>query len=212
MSRVAIALGASLTVLAIAIVLTLAHAPMTVARANGVPKQEEVIAFTSHGAAYCQAGELLPKGTAALRLSLSVVTGPRISLSVRSAGRIMTSGVRAAGWTGRVVTVPVKPLTHTVSDATVCASFQLRHESLIVFGKQSSKATAAHNGRQALYGRMWIEYLRPGTSSWASSIASIARHMGLARADEGTWIAFLALALTLAVAVLASGLILKESA
>jgi hypothetical protein len=212
MSRVRVTLGVSLTLLLAAIALTLAHAPLMVARANGKPKEEEVIAETNRGATYCQADEVLPKGTTAIRLSLSTATGPRISITVRSGGQTLTDGVRGAGWTSRVVTVPVRPLARAVSNATVCASFPLRDETLITYGQRTSHAAAARNGAQALAGRMWIEYLRPGHRSWASSLSSIAHNMGLARAGEGTWIAFLALAMTLSVAVLASYLILRESA
>lgn len=210
MRRVKIALVAGLTLTAVAIVLALAHSPMSVARTNGTPETEGRIAFTTSSADYCQGGELLPHGTSAIRLSLFAFIGPRVRVVVSSGGRPITSGERGSGWTSRVVTVPVKPLPHTVSGVMVCASFHLHNESLTVFGKASSRVSAAHNGRKALRGRMWIEYLRPGTSSWASLAPSIVRNIGLGRTPAGTWIALLAIALLAAVAVLASSLIVRE--
>jgi hypothetical protein len=55
-----------------------------------------------------------------------------------------------------------------------------------------------------------MEYLRPQPKSWWSLASSIAYRMGLGRAVGGTWIVFLALALTLAVALLALRLTLRE--
>jgi hypothetical protein len=210
MRSVKIALAAGLTLLAIGIGLTLLHSPMSVAHANGVPLEEDEIATTNKSATYCQAHELLPGGTSAIRISLNAFTGPRVRLVVTSGGQSITGGERGSGWTSRVVTVPVKPLPRTVSGVTVCVSFRLRDETISVFGRTTPRATAAHDGRQTLRGRIWIEYLRPGERSWASLVPSIARRMGLGRAAAGTWIVLLALALLAAVAVLASSLVLEE--
>ena len=57
---------------------------------------------------------------------------------------------------------------------------------------------------------MWIEYLHPGTRSWLSLAGEVARHMGFGRAGAGTWVVFLALALLVAAAGLASRLLLRE--
>jgi hypothetical protein len=205
-----IALVAGLALLVLAIGVALARSPMTVARRNGTPTQEERIAYTTAGADYCQGQELLPRATTAIRLSLFAFAGPRVRVLVSSGGRTITSGEAESGWTSRVVTVPVKPLAHSVSGATICASFKLRDEALTVFGKASAPAVAAREDGQALPGRMWIEYLRPGTRSWASLVPSIVAHMGLGRASSGSGIALLALALLVAVAVLSCRLVLRE--
>jgi hypothetical protein len=212
MRRVTIALAAGLSLLAAAIGVALAHSPAVVARKNGTSLKEDRIADTSQRARYCQAGELLPAGTTAIRLSLSAYTGPRVSVSVKAAGRTVTGGERGSGWTGRVVTVPVKPLPRAVPAATVCASFAPRDEHMILFGEATPRTVAAHDGPQALAGRMWIEYLRPGSSSWASLAPSTARRLGLGRAAAGTWNALLVLELLAAIVVLAATLVLKELA
>jgi len=210
MREVRIALVVGLTLLAIAIGVTLARSPMSVARTNGTPSQEERIAYTNTSASYCQADELLPSATTAIRLSMFAFSGPRMRVVVYSRGRAITSGERESGWTTRVVTVPVRPLARDTANATVCASFRMSHEALTVFGKATPRAIAASDGRKALPGRMWIEYLRPGTRTWASLVPTILSHMGLGRASSGIGIVVLALALLAALVVLASRLVLRE--
>ena len=196
MRRVRIALVAGLTLLAIAIGSTLAHAPMTVARTNKIAGQpEEAIASSKEGSSYCEPGETLPRGTSALRIWLDAVYGPRVTVEVSADGRPITSGVRGSGWVGGSVTVPVRALPRTVSGTRVCVSFAAQDETVVVQGNS---------------GRMWIEYLRPGSSSWASLVSSTARRMGLGRAGAGSWVVFVALALLAAVVVLASRLVLGE--
>jgi hypothetical protein len=210
MHRVTIALAAGLTLLVVGLCVTLAHSPVIVARTNGPDFKEESIAFTRYGATYCQANELLPQGTSAIRLSLSSFTGPRVSVLVSAGGHPIASGERGSGWTSRVVTVPVRPLPRAAPGVTVCASFRVNDEAVTVFGKPTPATIAAHSGGRALPGRMWIEYLRPGRRSWASLAGSTAHHMGLGRAVAGTWIVWLALALMAAVAAIASRLLLRE--
>jgi hypothetical protein len=211
MRSVRIALVAGLTLLAVAIALTLLGSPLSVAATNRPPGGEaQQIASTRGGGDYCQAGETLPRGTSAIRVSLSASIGPRVRLAVSSGGRELTSGAEDPGWTGLVVGVPVRPLARTVSAATVCVSFHVAHETVALLGQRTPAASAARAGRAALAGRMWIEYLRPGSRSWASLAAAVVRHMGLGRAWSGSGIVFLALALLVAVGVLASALVLVE--
>jgi hypothetical protein len=210
MQRVTVALAAGLALLAVAIGLTLLHSPRSVAASNGSPLEENRIALATRGATYCQAHELLPARTSAIRLSLLAFAGPSVHVVVLAGGHQITSGVQGSGWTSRVVTVPLRALPHAVPDVTVCVSFSLHDEHVFVFGEPTSAAMAAHDGNRALLGRMWIEYLRPGTRSWASLAPTIVDHMALGRAVSGIGIVFLALALLVAIAVLTSGLALRE--
>src|SRR5271155_2464955 len=121
MRSVKVALAAGLTLLTLAIGLTLLGSPVSVARTNRPPgKPEEVIASTTRGASYCEPDEVLPRGTSAIRVWLVAEAGPRVSVVVYSGGRPITSGERGSHWIGGSVTVPVRPLAHTVSHATVC--------------------------------------------------------------------------------------------
>ncbi|MCW3017764.1 MAG: hypothetical protein JWN10_72 [Solirubrobacterales bacterium] len=211
MRGVQVALGACLTLLAVAIGLTLSRSPATVAATNKPHgQQEKPISSTRRPTSYCQAGETLPRGTSAIRISLGASIGPRVSLLVSAGGRAITSGEQDSGWTGWVLAVPVRPFSHTVAGVTICASFAPTHETLVLFGKPTRTAVAAREGGRPTHGRMWIEYLRPGTRSWASLASSVVRDMGFGRAWSGSGIAFVVLALLAAVAILASRLVLTE--
>ena len=116
MRSVKVALAAGLTLLALAIGLTLLGSPMSVARANRPAGQpEEPVASTTQSAHYCEAGEVLPSGTSALRIWLEAAAGPRVNVAVYSNGRLVTDGHRGSDWIGGSVTVPVRPLSRTVS-------------------------------------------------------------------------------------------------
>jgi hypothetical protein len=211
MRRVTVALVVGLTLLAITIGLILAHGPMMVAGTNRPDGQpEEAIAASHEYSSYCQAGETLPQGTSALRVWLDTIYGPRVEVAVSSHGRHLTGGKRGSGWVGGSVTVPVKPLPRTVSGVTVCVSFRVRDETVVVQGNETPAASATREGGRALPGRMWIEYLRPGERSWASLVAATARRMGLGRAAAGTWIVFLAIGLVVAVVLLTAMVVVKE--
>lgn len=204
-----IALVAGLALLGVAIGLTLSRSPMTVAASNKSASNVEELASVSQSSSFCQAGETLPRGTSAIRPWLSAAAGPRIRVVVYSHGRAITGGRRGSNWIG-TPTVPVKPLARTFAGVTVCMSFALRNERVIVEGNATHPAAAAQEAGQPLPGRIWIEYLRPGGRSWAALAPDVIRHIGFGRAFSGTWIAYLALALALAVAALASSLVVKE--
>lgn len=211
MRSVQIALAAGLAVVCVAVGLSLLRSPMSVAATNRPSgESEQPIASTDRGASYCQPGEALPRGTTAIRVWLDASYGPRVRLAVSSGGHPVTEGEQA-GWTGGSVTVPVKPLPHAVSDATVCATFHLHDETVIVQGNTPAPGRqAARMGPHSTGASMWIEYLRPGSRSWASLAASVFGHMEFGRATPGPWVVLLALGLLAAVVTLASQLVLKE--
>jgi hypothetical protein len=210
-SSVKVALGAGLTLLGIAVVLALLQSPMSVAGTNNVAGQnEEGIASTTHSATYCQGNEALPHGSSAIRVWLDAAAGPRVDLVAYAGGRPITSGERGSDWIGGSVTIPVKPLPRTVSGVTVCVSFHVHDETVIAQGNPTSAKVAAHDGRQALSGRIWIEYLRPGKRKWASLVPEVMRRMGFGRAAPGTWVVYLVLLLVAALSALACKLVLEE--
>jgi hypothetical protein len=212
MPGVRIALAAGLALLLAGLALTLTGAPARVASSNKVPGRETAIASTQHGASYCQDRELLPRGISAIRVWLDAAAGPRVSVDVYSHERLIASGTRGSNWTGTAVTIPVKALPEAVTGTTVCVTFSLHDETIIVQGRAAPAAIAARDDRNPLAGRMWVEYLRPGTRSWLAQILEVARRMGLGRAPTGTWVALAALALLLAAIALASRLLLRELA
>jgi hypothetical protein len=210
MRRVKIALTTGLTLLAIAIGLTLLHSPMSVARTNGI-SGEAVIAMTRDSASACQGKEVLPAETSAIRLTLVAEIGPKITVAALFGKHALTHGARGAGWTGGTVTIPVKRVSHTTSNVDICFALGPAVEDVRILGQNASGAAAlsAPEG-QRLAGRMRVEYLRQGHASWSSLLPSIARRMGLGHAWGGTWIVLVLLAAMASGTTLASWLIIRE--
>ncbi|HTW43258.1 MAG TPA: hypothetical protein VMD79_13190 [Solirubrobacteraceae bacterium] len=210
MRRVRVAFAAGVAALALALGLTLSGSPASVARTTeprGV--EEEPIASTEQGQTYCQGHEVLPAGVTAIRVWLFAAAGPALRLTVSAGGRLLASGRLGSHWLGGSATIPVKPLSRAVSGATLCVSFRLADETVIVQGSPAPAALAAYGGGIRLHGRMWVEDLRPGHSSWASLIPAVVCAMGLGRAQPGAWVALLVLALMASVAALAALAVLR---
>ena len=206
--RVKVALAVGLALIALAFVLTLAHAPLTVAR--GGVATEHTLVSTAKPASACQGGETLPRGTTTLRLSLVTELGPRVAVKVLSGSRLVTRGATPPGWSGASVTVPVQPLPRTVAPVKVCFAMTQMNGNVAMRGSPTGHALAARSVEGPLPGRMGIEYLRPGGSSWWSKATAVARRLGLGRAASGTWNAFLVIALAASFIALSSWLVVKE--
>jgi len=221
-----VALAAGLTSTAIALGIVLSHSPPAVTRSK-IP-MTIIVGFgkSDLGARLCQANEVLPRRTTAIRVSLIAVLGPPVSVEASLDGHVLTRGRRGAGWTASSVTIPVTPLSRTMSSVTVCVNVSSPDEPVGIRGARTTPALAAFD-RQGplprsshssalryregpLPGRIMIEYLRPGESSWWSLATSVARRMGLGRAETGTWVALLAILLMVAVGGAMSRVILKE--
>jgi hypothetical protein len=188
MKRTTVTLVAGLALVTIALAVTLSGSPVIVARANSIGEQK-VIAETNSDVGACQAGEVLPIGTSAIRLALEAVIGPRVTVEALSGTRVLTSGSAGAGWTGGSVTVPVRPTSRTIPNVRVCFGLGSTNEYVSVIGQPTAPAVAA-TGREGnvLQGRIRIEYLRPDPKSWWSTAPAVARRMGLGHASAGTWI------------------------
>ena len=200
-----------MALLAIALVIVLSGSPLVVTHTNATPASEPILEAGS-GSNACQAGEAMPAGTTAIRLTLVAAAGPRVSRQrARPVARVLTSGVTASGWTSGAVTVPVKALPHAVAPVRICFKLGPSVEIVQLGGVRTSASTAAHNFSGApLPGRFTVEYMRAGGSSWWSLAKTVARHMGLGRAPSGTWIALLVL-LSMGTAIATgSWLIVKE--
>jgi hypothetical protein len=207
-ARAALAAGLALTAIAAAIVLS--QSPEVVAGTNAIEPGLDSLASVPGSGHACQAGETLPAGSSAIRLSLAASAGPRIHVTVLSGNRAITHGESAPGWIGDVVTVPVTPVDHTVRDATVCLTFTGADELVSFLGAQAPGRAAATSGTGALTGRVAIEYLRRGSSSWWSLASGVARRMGLGRAWAGTWVVLLVAILMVASVAIASWLAVRD--
>ncbi len=206
-----ITLAAGLALLAGAIALVGAGRPPTVARADSAPATSGLGSSYGKGEV-CQAGEVLPADTSAIRLLIhSPMVGPRVTVAALAGERVIAAGTRASGWTAGAVTVPLRALPlQTVSGVSVCFAFE--HSAWLVglTGRRTPPAHAARFDGQTMLGRVGIEYLRAGRRSWWSRLGSIARQMGLGHAGSGAWIPVLVLALMVTLAGLASWLAARE--
>jgi len=196
MNRVKVSLAGGLAVLLVAIGWALAQSPPTVARINLAGRAEAELAEEWGGETrLCQTAEAIPSGTSAIRLALFSNFGPRVDLTVSGGGRLLRRGTVGSGWTSRQVTVPIGQLNGGVADAMVCASFRDTEETVTLLGETTpGSSTLTLNGRK-LPAKLLIEYLKPGKTTWASLVSSIAHRLGTARALEGVWYAYFVLAL-----------------
>jgi hypothetical protein len=201
------ALAAGLALLALAIGLVLSGSHPVVASTNSVPV-EKTLGYAGAGSSGCQTGGTLPAGTTAVRLSLGANIGPSVALHVFSGSQLVASGTRAAGWgIAESVTVPVRRVPRTVSGVRLCIRLGPETEPVSVLGGVTREPVSPSKTRVVRRSR--IEYLRPSRLSWWALLPWVAERMGLGHAASGTWVVFLELALMLAVAALASYLVLR---
>lgn len=181
--RTWVALALGLVFLLLAIAITLSRSPPVVSSSNSVEAAVEFESVTGHFLA-CQANELLPRDTTAIRLSLDASLGPRVKLTVLSDKRLVTSGERSAGWTAADVTIPVRPVAQTIPGVKICFQFYAQNESVGLTGQQ----TSGGHSPQANRGSIKIEYLKPGVRSWWSLAPSVALYMAFGHAWSGIWL------------------------
>lgn len=202
-------LGVGVALLAIVGAFTLKQSPPRVVRV-GSPA-EGPVAQTIGDFDACQTGEALPAGVSAIRVAMWAFFGARIHVAVSSGSRVLTEGTRGPDWTGSTVTVPVTPLHRSVSGAKVCVHIGPNSQPLYLSGVEAPPASAAKSATgEPLPGRLGIEYLAPGHSSWWSRIRQVSRRMGLGHALTGTWVVLLIFALMAAVGGLSMRAVLRE--
>ncbi len=206
--RIKVALGAGLTLIAIAFALMLSHAPASTA-VTSVPPENKLVT-TEFDASACQHGETLPRDTSAIRLGLFADSSPEVSVQVYSGSHRIAAGHLARGWSGEGATVPVNEIPHAVSPVKVCFALEHVIGAVHMLGRIASKAEATVGEGKPLSGRISIEYLQPGHSSWWSLAASVMRHMGFGHAASGAWDALFVIVLTGTALTLSSWLVVKE--
>jgi hypothetical protein len=187
----------------VAIAVRVSRPPLTAFATNSV-KAEGTIANTQGNTTFCQGDETLPAGASAMRLSVSVNVGPKVTVTVLSGSQVVAEGVQASGWTGEQVTVPIAPVPTAVTGANVCIAIGPAVESIGLTGVKAPHPTAEAPGKAR------VEYLRPSNRTWLSMAGAVARRLGLGRSPSGTWIAFVPILLMLAALVLTVRLVLRE--
>jgi hypothetical protein len=210
MRAASLAVAVGLLAVVGALVLVLSGSPVVLTGANGIEPIGSLGSVPGSGSG-CQANEVLPARTSAIRLSLEASAGPRVVVAVRSHGAIVARGESAPGWLAKVVTVPVRPLAHTVRDAMVCFAFVGANERVSFLGAPTVRRSAVSSAAKLVPGRIAIEYVRRDSSSWWSRISSTARRMGLGRAWAGTWVAIAVASLMAAAIALGSWRTIRDS-
>jgi hypothetical protein len=204
-----VTLGACAALIALAVALTLTRSPPRVVRTSSLG--QATVASTLGEASFCQAGEALPAGVSAIRLTVWAYFGVNIHVTVSSGSRTLTTGRRGPDWTGSSVTIPVTPLRHAVSPVKVCVDVGPNSEVLYFSGSEAPRSAAAvASTGEPLAGRQGIEYLAAGNRSWWSRIVEVARHIGLGHALTGTWVVLLIAALMAAAGGLTIRVALRE--
>jgi len=205
--RRTIALAIGFALLALGVVATLSRDAKGRIRTNGVPAQAVVaIASADPGGAgagavrtVCQDRELIPSGTGAIRIALTGFrrVPPRLSLTV-SEGEAVRDAGRAARWDADAdVLVPLAhPLARSVV-GSVCIAALAPEQRYWLRGAAVGAFEGARAGGRRLPGRVHLEYLAADGGSWWSSIATIARRMGLGHAWSGASVPLLIVLLTL---------------
>jgi len=204
MFRMRLALAVGLTAIAVAVGLVLSGAPVGVAGSDGIPANFAV-EFIHQSEVICQAGGTVPAGTSAIRVSLSPNVGPAVGLEVFSGPTLVTKGNHPAGWgVDETLTVPVATVPRTIAQARICATIGPLVEPLQVNGAR----VTSPSGASAVWLRM--EYLRPLSRSWLSRLPAVASVIGVAHAPTGAWVAYLVIAVMLALCALVSRVLLRE--
>jgi hypothetical protein len=185
-TRVGIVLAVGLALTVVAVAVTLSRSPLTLARTNSVRVTAKLARTTETSYAEgCQTSETLPRDTAAVRLSLFAVIGPRVSVRILSGSHLLTSGTQTPGWVGSVATVPLGPLPHAHPHVALCFKLTSIDGPVQVNGQDTPPAQAVVSNGEALAGRIRVEYLRPGSRSWWSRAGSVIQRMGLGHAAGG---------------------------
>jgi hypothetical protein len=198
-----IALAGGLLLMALALGVTLSRPPVVVAGTDEIATGEHV-EVDRGDVGDCQRGGTLPQGTTAIRLALeTIAVGPRVEVKALSGTRVVTQGERAAGWgITQSVTVPVRRVARAEPNVVLCVSVGPTVEPFRARGALLRQGAAGGHSLNEIDLR--AEYLRPGSSSWLSLASVIAGRMGVGNATHGAWIAFLVLALMVAVIALIS--------
>jgi hypothetical protein len=202
--RVRVALAVGLLLLVVALVVVLSQSPLTVTGTNSVPVNRRTI-VVAPGSTGCTPAGTLPAGTSAIRLSVVGNAGPHVKLTALSGPEVVASGERASGWgVTESLTVPVNRVSEDKPNTEICLKFGPGVEPVAMNGALVKNAAGVE------VPGFRVEYLQSGSKSWWSLASGVAERMGRGHAPSGTWIVFLLIALMIAVAALASQLIIRE--
>ena len=221
MKNVKVTLALGIALIALAGGLTLRQSPPRVLRANG-PNAHWSLALTDRQPSICQANEVLPAQTSAIRISIIAFFGSKVHVVAYRGSRVLTEGRRGPNWTGTSVTVPVGQVSRTSSQVNLCFALGPNAETIVIPGFLTSPSAAAvvsengvlpaGTGSQTfrLKGRILVEYLTSSRRSWWSRISQVVANMGRGHFIGGISVALLAASLMLVVGFFTVRLTLRE--
>ncbi len=117
----------------------------------------------------CQAHELLPADTAAVRTTIGTYgkPGPRVSVSLTGEhGEALTAGSLAPGWRQGVVEIPVGHVYRASAEASACLRDDGSSRVAVAGDSGDSFHTMQVAGRTIQNAQVLYEYMRPGSESW----------------------------------------------
>ncbi|MGB2711810.1 MAG: DUF2142 domain-containing protein, partial [Conexibacter sp.] len=209
--RALLVLACAAAGLAIALVVTLSRGGEHRSGTNGVWALT-ALAEVPTGSSICQGRELLPAGTAAIRIIVGAPGdfGPPLTVTVERHGRKLIGTRVAAGWRGLNAIARITPPSRDLDNVEVC--FTPRDGGMVtaVGGPTPLDSAQARGDGTVLSGSVPIDYLRAGEQSWWSAVPTVARRIGLGRGSwGGGWVAWAIAALMLASVALAARLVLR---
>jgi predicted membrane protein DUF2142 len=169
---------------------------------NGV-RPTAAVADIEEGETACQPGELLPAGTATVRIFARAhePPGPRLTLTLRRGRHVLG---RYGGRMHGDAIVPIRRVTRDLEGVTVCLTAGPGRGISLYGDATPPDVGQLSNTTSDRPVSATIEYLRGGRESWWSRAAAIATRIGRGRAGlRGAWIAWAAAALVLAAIALA---------
>jgi DMSO/TMAO reductase YedYZ molybdopterin-dependent catalytic subunit len=210
--RLSLAVG--LLAIALALVLALTRSDERRSGTDLTPNGVFAVALRP-GQVACQAGELTPADTAALRMTIGTygAAGQPLSVSLKGPrGALVTDGRLGAGWTQGVVRIPVREVRAASDQNRFCIRNEASNNIAIAGDRPDPGYDLTLDGHTIHDVRMRVDYMRPGRETWASLAPVVAHRFSLAKASwlrHWAWAAYLVLALA-AVAVAAALLLARE--
>ena len=205
--------------LVLALVHVLAHGRTQIAGTDRVPN-DEFVTTLAHGQRLCQGNEIVPAGTAALRMTIGTYgkPGPPLTISItvpggaRAREPVEVDRVAIApAWRQGMVVLPVPHIAKNYGNATVC--IRDRGDPIAVAGTTYPNEygfTDSLDGAE-LTSEIRIDYLLPGKPSWFSMIGRLAYRLTLGKGSYIRPLGWIApLLLMLAVAGVLVRLLLRE--
>ncbi len=172
---------------------------------------ETFLASVSGGQRVCQRHELLPAGTAVVRLAVTsqYSPGPALRIELRRRGDVLARATARTDARRFFVAGRIPRTTRDVAGVTLCYTVGPGAGPVAPAGGYTSPGTdtATVDGNDV--GRsMWVEYSSGAAGSWWSHASTVVRRMGMGRGDwGGPWMAWTAGALVLCAVALAIGAI-----